>query len=76
MKPYELFQFSHLAQLLQDVASIISRYQRDELPAILEDECHNDPHRQLLLPLPDPDDPDRHYFDSRYSRPPDPWEDF
>ena len=64
MKPYELFQLSHLAQLLEEVSTIIGRYQEEALPVIVENEHGNDHHRQLVLPLADPHEPTRDYFDS------------
>ena len=57
MKPYELFQLSHLAQLLKEVSTIIARYREEELPAILENQRRNDHRRQLSLPLVGPDEP-------------------
>lgn len=64
MKPYELYQLSHLAQLLGEVATIIARYQKEEVPDILEDLRGQDHPRQMTLPFGDPDEPDPGYFPS------------
>lgn len=68
MKPYELFQITRLAHLLEEVLAIIEHYQEEEVPVILENERNNDHHRQLILPLSDPHEPTRDYFEIPHHR--------
>jgi len=64
MKTDELFQLIDFVTLLKDVIPILGRFLEEEAPVIVADESRNDLHRQLVLPLVDPNEPSLPYFDS------------
>ena len=56
MKIHELSQLMQFATLLNRVIPLLGRLLEEELPRIGAQECHNDLHRQLALPLADLDE--------------------
>lgn len=65
MNTHEFFQLLQFATLLKEVIPTLGHFLQEEIPVIVADEKHNDLHRQLVLPLADPDEPSRSYFDSK-----------
>lgn len=50
----DLFKISRLLELLDEVMPVLVRYHRETLPLILEHERAFDHHRQMSLPLHEP----------------------